>query len=134
VVAAPIGAGAQRPGRIYRLGVLYPIASAPSDQKTAAILIPAALREFGYVEGQNLTVDRRYADGKIERFPELARELVRRRVDVILAITPSAIRAAKDATSTIPIVCYGNFDPVALGLVPSLARPWTTRARGRGAD
>jgi putative ABC transport system substrate-binding protein len=86
-------------------------------------LIPAALRELGYVEGQNLIVERRYAEGKLDRFPGLARELVRLRVDVIVAITPGAIRAAKDATKTIPIVLYGNFDPVAAGFVESLARP-----------
>jgi putative ABC transport system substrate-binding protein len=123
LLAAPLAAEAQKAGKVYRLGLLFPFAPAPSEQKTSAILIPAALRELGYVEGQNLIVERRYTEGKIDRFPGLARELVRLRVDVIVAITPGAIRAAKDATTTIPIVLYGNFDPVAAGFVASLARP-----------
>ncbi|HET7378783.1 MAG TPA: ABC transporter substrate-binding protein [Gaiellales bacterium] len=123
VVAAPLAADAQQVGRVYRLGLLYPIAPAPTEKKTSAVLIPAALRESGYVEGQNLVVERRYAEGRIDRFPGLARELVRLRMDVILAITTAAIRAARDATSTIPIVLYGNVDPVAAGFVTNLARP-----------
>jgi putative tryptophan/tyrosine transport system substrate-binding protein len=123
-LAAPLAAGAQQQaGRVYRLGLLFPIEPAPSERKSSVILIPAALRELGYVEGQNLIVERRYAKGQVDRFPALARELVRLRVDVILAITPAAIRAAMDATTTIPIVLYGNFDPVAAGVVTSLARP-----------
>ena len=123
LLAAPLAAEGQPAGRMYRLGLLYPIAPPPSEKRTAAILIPAALRELGYVEGQNLIVDRRYSDGRPDRFPGLARELVRLRMEVILAITVAAIRAARDATRTIPIVMYGNFDPVADGLVTSLARP-----------
>jgi putative tryptophan/tyrosine transport system substrate-binding protein len=86
-------------------------------------LIPPALRELGYVEGQNLVIERRYAEGKLERLPGLTRELVQLRVDVIVAVSASAIRAARDATATIPIVMYGNLDPVAAGFVASLARP-----------
>ena len=123
LLAAPLGAAAQPAGRVYRLGLLYPIAPGPSEHRTAAVLIPAALRELGYVEGQNLIVERRYADGQVDRFPGLARELVRLRMEVILAITTAAIRAAREATQTIPIVLYGNVDPVAAGFVPNLARP-----------
>ena len=123
LLAAPLAAGAEQAGRVYRLGLLYPLAPAPTEHKTSAVLVPAALRELGYVEGQNLIVERRYAEGRTDRFPELARELVRLRMDVILAISPAAIRAARDATKTIPIVLYGNFDPVAAGLVANLARP-----------
>ena len=123
LLAAPLGAAAQPAGRAYRLGLLYPIAPSPSEHRTAAVLIPVALRELGYVEGQNLIVERRYADGQVDRFPGLARELVRLRMDVILAITTAAIRAARDATQTIPIVLYGNVDPVAAGFVANLARP-----------
>jgi putative ABC transport system substrate-binding protein len=123
LLAAPLAVQGQRAGRVYRLGLLFPIAPDPSEQRTSAVLIPAALRELGYVEGQNLIVERRYADGQVNRFPGLARELVRLRMDVILAITPAAIRAARDATKTVPIVMYGNFDPVAAGLVANLARP-----------
>jgi len=123
LLAAPLAAEAQPAGRVYRLGLLYPIAPGPSERRTSAVLIPAALRELGYVEGQNLIVERRYAEGQTDRFPGLARELVRLRMDVILAITTAAIRAARDATKTIPIVIYGNFDPVAAGFVANLARP-----------
>jgi putative ABC transport system substrate-binding protein len=123
LLAAPFAAEAQQAGRVYRLGLLFPIAPGPSEQRTSAVLIPGALRELGYVEGQNLIVERRYANDQANRFPGLARELVRLRMDVILAITPAAIRAARDATKTVPIVMYGNLDPVAAGLVANLARP-----------
>lgn len=69
LLAAPLGAAAQPAGRVYRLGLLYPIAPGPSEHRTAAVLIPAALRELGYVEGQNLVVERRDADGQVDRFP-----------------------------------------------------------------
>ena len=122
-LAAPLVAEGQSVGRVYRLGLLFPIAPPPGEKKTSAILVPAALGELGYVEGRNLVVERRYANGQVGRFPTLARELVRLRVDVILAITVAAIRAAKDATTKIPIVLYGNFDPLAAGIVTNLARP-----------
>jgi putative ABC transport system substrate-binding protein len=81
------------------------------------------LREVGYVEGQNLAVEQRYANGR-ERLPALAAELVQRRVDVVVAFSPVAFRAAQEATKTIPIVIlFAGSDPVELGLVLSLARP-----------
>ena len=125
VMLAPLGAGAQSPGRVYRLGVLLPTsAPAPSEeQKSAGIMIPAALRELGYVEGRDLVIERRYAGGKLDRLPGLARELVQLQVDVIVVIGLTAVRAAREATTTIPLVLLGNVDPVAAGLVPSLARP-----------
>jgi putative tryptophan/tyrosine transport system substrate-binding protein len=126
LLAAPLAtqAQAQQAGRVYRLGILSPTpVPAPSERKTAAILIPSALHEFGYVAGQNLVVERRYAEGKLDRLPALARELVQLRVEVIVAIGSAAIRAAKDATTTIPIVLYANIDPVSAGLVKSLANP-----------
>jgi len=113
---------AQQAGRVYRVGILRATAPLPMDQGTDPTL-RNALRELGYVEGQNLTVEGRYADGKLDRLPVLARELVQLRVDVIVAIGSAAIRAAKEATTTIPIVMYGGFDPVAAGFVASLARP-----------
>jgi putative ABC transport system substrate-binding protein len=122
--AVPLAARAQQLGRVYRLGILSPTARpAPSEQNTAVTLIPKALREMGYVEGQNLAVEPRYADGKLEQLPRLARELVQLRVDVIAAIGSASVRAAKQATATVPIVLYGNFDPVAAGLVKGLAKP-----------
>jgi ABC-type uncharacterized transport system substrate-binding protein len=124
LLAAPLAAEAQQAGRIFRLGMLVQGAQVPSsDQRTSVFLILAALRELGYLEGQNLVIERRYAEGKTDRLPGLARDLVQLRVDVIVTVGPVAIRAAKDATTTIPIVFFGNFDPVAAGFVASLARP-----------
>ena len=123
LLAAPLVGEAQQAGTVYRLGILFPIAPSPSEQKTSAVLIPAALRELGYVEGRNLVIERRYAEGKVDRFPTLVRELLGLHVDVILAITEGAVQAAKAATRDIPIVLYCNCDPVAAGLVSNLARP-----------
>ncbi|HXJ77092.1 MAG TPA: ABC transporter substrate-binding protein [Candidatus Methylomirabilis sp.] len=123
LLAAPLAAEAQQAGRIFRLGMLAQGAPVPSDQRTSTFLIPAALRELGYLEGQNLVIERRYAEGKTDRLPGLARDLVQLRVDVIVTVGQATIRAAKDATTTIPIVFFGNFDPVAAGFVVSLARP-----------
>ena len=81
------------------------------------------LRELGYVEGKNIVVEERYAQGKLDRLRELAAELVRLKVDVIVSAGPEATRAAKEATSTIPIVMAQDFDPVGTGFVASLARP-----------
>jgi putative tryptophan/tyrosine transport system substrate-binding protein len=117
-------AAAQPTARVYRLGILAPTgAPTSSDQNVAVILIPKALREMGYVPARDLVLEARYADGRLDRLPELARELVRLRVDVIVAISSASVRAAMAATSTIPIVIYGNFDPVAAGFVKSLAKP-----------
>ena len=81
------------------------------------------LRELGYVEGQTFTLVERYAEGRQERLPELAGELVRLGVDIIFAGTSAAVKAAMNATRTIPIVMAGGGDPVGLGFVASLARP-----------
>jgi putative ABC transport system substrate-binding protein len=81
------------------------------------------LRELGYVDGQSMTIEARYAEGKLNRLPELARELVGLKVDVIVAGGSTAIRATKNATKLIPIVMAHGSDPVALGYVASLARP-----------
>src|SRR4029434_3107962 len=81
------------------------------------------MRALGYVEGQNLVMEYRGAEGQYERLPDLAAELVRLQVDVLLVVIPPAALAAKDATTTIPIVMAGVGDPVGSGLVASLARP-----------
>jgi putative ABC transport system substrate-binding protein len=86
-------------------------------------LVPTALRDLGYVEGQNLVIERRFAEGNIDRLPGLARELVQLRVDVIVAVSAGAIQAAKDATTTTPIVMGFGSEPVRRGFVASLARP-----------
>ena len=113
-------AEAQQQSTIPKIGWLgvRPAASDPAPD-----LFRRELRALGYVEGKNIVFEYRSADDKIERLPALADELVRLKVDVLLAsLTPAAV-AAKNATRTIPIVFNGGFDPVALGLVDSLARP-----------
>ncbi|MFN0182895.1 MAG: ABC transporter substrate-binding protein [Aquabacterium sp.] len=112
-------AGAQGAERVIRVGMLWPTAR-PSVIGT---LLPRTLGELGYVEGRNLVIERRYADGDLARLPVLARELVVAKVDVVVAVGAAAVRACKDASTTLPIILFGNFDPVVLGLVPNLARP-----------
>jgi putative ABC transport system substrate-binding protein len=115
--------GAQTTERVWRVGILRPTAPPLSVSEPMAVAIPGALRELAYVEGRNLAIETRWAGGNFDRLPALARELVQAKVDVIVAVGSPAVRAAKDATALIPIVMYGNFDPVALGLVTSLAQP-----------
>ena len=114
---------AQQPKKVSRIGYLSPID--PATESTRAEAIRLALRELGYIEGQNIAIEYRYAEGKRDRVPELAAELVRLKVDIIVAAGGErSIRAAKNATKTIPIVMVGGgVDPVEAGLVESLARP-----------
>lgn len=114
---------AQPANRVYRVGILRPSAPPQVPTDPIAVGIPNALRDAGYVEGRNLVIERRWAGGEVDRLPALARELVQTGVDVIIAVGAPAVQAAKAATTTIPIILYGNFDPLALGLVDSLARP-----------
>jgi ABC-type uncharacterized transport system substrate-binding protein len=118
---APLAAEAQPPTKVYRIGRLLP-GSPPPEPYAPMVAFHQALREFGYVEGQNLVIESRYAEGSPERLRDLAAELIRLQMDVIVA-TGGAIRAAKEATSTIPIVMTGATDPVGAGYVASLARP-----------
>src|SRR5262245_18155545 len=113
-------ADAQQPARIFRIGVLI----SPSASFIAFRLgaFRQRLRELGYVEGENIAVEYRYAEGKLDRLPDLAAELVGLKVDVIVTAGP-ANRAAMKASSTIPIVTAGSSDPVGDGLISSLARP-----------
>ena len=115
----------QDPGRVWKLGMLLPSTRPPGvpDPVAAASLIPAEMAALGFVEGTNLVVDRRYAEARLDRLPAIARELVEARPDAIVPLGATATRAAKQASVTIPIVFYGNFDPVASGTVTSLARP-----------
>ena len=123
LLAPPRLAAAQAAERVYRVGMLRPGAPPLSPTDVQAVGIPNALRELGYVEGRNILLDRRYAGGDADRAAVLARELVEAKMDVIVTVGTVAARAAKAATSTIPVIVYGNFDPVALGLVTNLARP-----------
>jgi putative ABC transport system substrate-binding protein len=121
VLAAVSPVDAQSAGKLYRIGVL--------DPNTAAIFAPRTnalrqgLRGLGYVEGENFVIEFRHADGKVERLPELAAELVRLKVNVIIASSSPAAMAARDATKEIPILFSILGDPLATGLVASLARP-----------
>ena len=114
-------AEAQQPKKIPRIGVLsYNSASLQAPRVT---VFREGLRELGYIEGQNITIEYRYADGKPDRLPALAAELVHLKVDVIVTLGTDATRQAKEATSTTPIVMTQDNDPVASGFVASLARP-----------
>ena len=116
-------AQAQQPKKVYRIGYLSQFE--PARESARSEKIRAALRELGYVEGQNIAIEYRYGEGKPDRFPDRAAELVRLKVDIIVAAGGSVIvQAAKNATKTIPIVMMGGgLDPVEAGLVESLARP-----------
>ncbi len=117
VLAAPLAAEAQQAGKIPRIGVLASIRSPAIEG------FERGLKELGYVEGKNIVIEWRLVEGKFERLPELAADLVRLKVDVILAPATIYVRAARDATKTIPIVFALVPDPVEAGFVASLARP-----------
>jgi putative tryptophan/tyrosine transport system substrate-binding protein len=125
VILLAVGAiaEAQQTKKVSRIGYLAPLD--PASDSTRAEAIRLALRERGYIEGQNIATEYRYAEGKRDRYPELAADLVRLKVDIILVTGGDlVIRAAKNATKTIPIVMVGaGIDPVEAGIVDSLARP-----------
>jgi putative tryptophan/tyrosine transport system substrate-binding protein len=114
---------AQQPKKVPRIGYLSVSDAAGESDRSEAIRL--ALRDLGYMEGENIAIEYRYGEGKVDRVPELAAELVRLKVDIIVVAGGDAwIRAAKNATKTIPIVMVGGgIDPVKAGLVESLARP-----------
>lgn len=111
------------PDRVVRVGVLRPSVRPLRADDPQLAGVRTALSEIGYVEGRNLVIEERFAAGDMARLPALARELAAARVDVIVAVTAASVRAARDAASTTPVVFFGNFDPIALGLVADLARP-----------
>jgi putative tryptophan/tyrosine transport system substrate-binding protein len=121
LLALCASAEAQQPGKVPRIG--YLITSSPSAIAPRMEAFQQGLRELGYVEGKNIVIERLHAEGKLDRLPELAAELVRLNVDVIVTSGPTATRPAKGATSTIPIVMTFDDDPVGSGFVASLARP-----------
>jgi putative tryptophan/tyrosine transport system substrate-binding protein len=122
LTTAPV-ADAQQPKKVPRIGYLSPNDAA--TESTRSEPIRRALRELGYIEGQNITIDYRYAEGKLDRISELAAELVRLKVDIIVAAGGTRlILAAKNASKTIPVVMIGaGVDPAETGFVESLARP-----------
>ncbi len=114
-------AQAQQAGKVPRIGNLR--GASPSADLARTEAFRQGLRELGYVEGKNIVIEYRHAEGKRDRLRELAAELVRVEVDVIVTTGPTSTRAAKEATNTIPIVMMNEGDPVANGFVASLARP-----------
>lgn len=122
-ISTAFAVDARQPNRIARIGILS--AGSPSLEAQFGVLKPflQGLSDLGYVEGQNLIIEYKWAEGRPERLQDLATELVRLNVDVILAVAPAPARAAKNATSTIPVVFTLVGDAVADGLVTSLGRP-----------
>ena len=114
-------AEAQQPKKVPRVGYLAAVSASADAPRVEAFR--QGLRDLGYVEGQNIAIDYRHEDRMFERLPDLAAELVRLKVDVLVAVTTNAALAAKNTTRTIPIVFLGVSDPIAAGLVDSLPRP-----------
>jgi putative ABC transport system substrate-binding protein len=121
LLVAPLAAEAQPAAKMPRLGYLE--SRSPSRVADQLEALRQGLSELGYVEGRNIVIEYRYAEGKFERLPDLAADLVRLKVDLIVAGTTRSVLAAKDATSTIPIVMLAVADPLGSGLIASLARP-----------
>jgi putative tryptophan/tyrosine transport system substrate-binding protein len=115
--AWPLAARGQHAGKMWRIAFIT-----HAYQSIYEVLFEH-LRELGYVEGQNIIIERRYAEGRAERFQEFADEMVRLKADLIMTITTPAALAAKNATTTIPIVIPTAIDPVGTGLIASLAHP-----------
>ncbi len=122
-LVAPLAAKAQQAGKIYRIGAVSG-GSSFAEGSQLLMALRQGLRDVGYVEGQNLVLERRNAEGRYDRFPEFIDELVRLRVDVILVGGPAGARAAQQATTTTPFVVIDlESDPVESGFVASLSRP-----------
>src|SRR5262249_49737422 len=121
ILAAPRTIEAQQAGKVYRIGYL----TVPSRESAQGVAntFQRELRDLGWVAGQNVVVDYRFADSNMDRLPDLAAELVRLRVDVIVAGANAAVMAVKNATLTIPIVMFLAIEPVGSGFVKSLAHP-----------
>src|SRR5437870_9264932 len=120
--ACPLAAHAQQQaGKVPRIGFLG--LTSPSDRPSLLDAFRQGLRELGWVEGQNIVIDYRYAEDRVDRLPDLAAELVRLKVDLIVSEGTQGVTAAKNATETIPIVMIAVRDPVGTGLIASLARP-----------
>ena len=120
-LTAPLASFAQQPAKVARIGFLGTASAAGYAGQVEAFR--AGLRDFGHIEDKNIVIEFRWAENKYARVPELAAELVRKKVDVIVTHGALAVRAVREASTTIPIVMAQAGDPVALGLVASLARP-----------
>src|SRR5262245_25694776 len=118
-VAWPVPVRAQQPGRVYRIGFITAGVPIPTSRRA----FYDALRILGWIESKNIVIEERYAENRLDRLPALMAELVRAKVDVIVAAGTLAPLAAKEATATIPIVMTSAGDPIGAGLVASLAQP-----------
>jgi len=123
LLAAPLGAGAQQPDRVRRLGLLLPYIESDAQAHARVTAFRMALEERGWIDGRNVRFEFRYTDGQPDRLPALAADLAQRNVDVILTAGTESTDAARRATKTIPIVMAAVGDPIAAGFIASLARP-----------
>jgi putative tryptophan/tyrosine transport system substrate-binding protein len=124
ILSMPFSSDAQQPGKVYRIGFLSAFSPPPSSASTPALdAFWQQLRELGWMEGQNMVIERRWAERQFDRVPAFATELVQLKVDLILVGDGAAIVAAKQATNTIPIVMMASLDAVDQGFVASLAHP-----------
>jgi putative tryptophan/tyrosine transport system substrate-binding protein len=126
--AWPLAASAQQSARVYRVGLIFTTSSVsemvgPNPNHPLVRTFINRLRALGYLEGQNLVLEHRSAEGRFDRFPEITRDLVFRRVDVIVTVANPMTRAAKDVTETVPIVMAYSVSPVEHGLIQSLGWP-----------
>jgi putative ABC transport system substrate-binding protein len=122
LLAVAVIANAQQPKKLPRIGYLSG-RGAPTSPAPSHDAFRQGLRDLGYTEGKNILIEYRYPEGRLDRVPGLVAELVQLKVDVLVIVPLPAIRAAKQATKTIPIVMVATVDPVATGIVDSLARP-----------
>ena len=122
LLGAPLAVEAQQAGKVYRVGILTNKASDPAEARLWQAF-RSGLRERGWIEGQNILIEFRAAEGNTARLPDLAADLVRLKVDLIVARASIWVQPAKEATSSIPIVFLNHADPVGTGHVASLARP-----------
>lgn len=121
LLAAPPLVPAQPAAKVHRVGIVSPISASPEPPQVRAFR--QELRELGYIEGKNVVFETRFAEGRSERLPELFAELIRLKVDVLMTGSAVSAIAAKQATTSVPIVFAGVVDPITVGIVPSLARP-----------
>jgi len=121
LLAAPLAAEGQQAGKVYRIGVI--LTSAPNESGHLIKALEEGMRELGYVDERNIVFERRFAEGRQERLPLLAAELVRLKVDVLVTGSNPVIAAVKQVTATIPVVMAVSRDPVGAGFIASLARP-----------
>src|SRR5215467_1193563 len=124
LLALCMPAEAQQAKKVPRIGLLS--SGSPSSTKEGVEVLRQRLHELGYIEGQNIVIEYRYAEGVADRFPNLVAELVKLKVDIIVVNGTPATQAAKNATKTIPIVMASIADPVGTGLIASLAHPGGT--------